>query len=152
MAQDLSITTPSVNALVYRNSGSSFGSPTFTAVAGVQDLDVQDESTEANTTAKGMTIGVVSRGYRNVTVNFKLVYIKGDAGFSALATACKTPQPIHLLVLNGKSDTNGAIGYNGDWEVVKFSKGEPLDGQVTYDVTLKPANTVNRVVDYTVSA
>ena len=78
MAQDLSTTTASVDAAqIYRNTGSTFGSPTWASISNVQDLDVSDEATEANTTSKGANIGVVSLGYRNVAVNFKLVYVKG---------------------------------------------------------------------------
>lgn len=151
MAQDLSTTTASVDALIYRNTSGTFGSPTWASISNVQDLDVSDEATEANTTSKGANIGVVSLGYRNVAVNFKLVYVKGDAGFSALATAFGSQAAIHCLVINGTTSVSGATGYNGDWNVTKFSKSEPLDGQVMYDVTLKPAKTVNGVVDYTQS-
>lgn len=151
MAQDPSITTASVDALIYRNTSGTFGSPTWAVIANVQDLDVSDEVTKANTTSKGANIGTVGVGYRNVAVNFKMVYVKGDAGYTALATAFGSQAAIHLLVLNGGTGTTGATGYNGDWHVTKFNKSEPLDGQVMYDVTLEPAKTTNGVVDYTQS-
>ena len=150
MAQDLSSTTPGKTAGLYYSTGASFASPTWVLAAGVQDLTMEDARADSNTTAKGDDIATCDVAYRNVTMSFKLVYILGSAFLVSLAAKYAARSPIQLLTLNGLAATTGATGINADWHIIKLSKSEPLEGNVTYDVELKPAKTTNAPAAYTV--
>jgi hypothetical protein len=152
MAQDLSSTTLGKDAVLCRSTGSSFASPTWVAIPNVQDLTMTDSRAEANVTGKGEDIGTIDTAYRDIEITFKIVFVKGDAGFSALAGAFHGNTPIQLLTLDGKLATVGATGINADWKITKFDKVEPLDGVVYREVAMKPAKTVNAPAAYTVAS
>ncbi len=152
MAQDLSVTVPGKDCLVYRSSGASFGSPTWVVIPNIQDLTRSDSRAEANVTGKGDDIGTIDVAYRNIEVTFKIVAVRADSGFAALVAAYAARSPIQLLVLNGPVATVGAKGINADWHITKFDEGQPLDGALTYDVAMKPAKTANAPAVFTVAS
>jgi len=152
MAQDLSITTLGKDATLARNTGSAFGTPTWTAVPHVQDLTRTDARAESNVTGKNEDIATFDTSYRVVKVSFKLVYVKGETALAAFVTAFEANTPLDMLVLNGKLTTVGAYGTHADWKIVKMDESQPLDGNVTYDIEMVPAKTANTPVKVTIAS
>jgi len=151
MAQDLATTVPGKDCLVYRSTGASFGSPTWVAISHIQDLTRADQRSRSDVSGKGEDIKTFDVGARAIETSFKLVCVRADASQVIFAAALVARTPIQLLVLNGTTAVNGAKGINADWYIEKFDESQPLDGNLTYDVTIVPAKTANAPTTTTIS-
>ena len=151
MAQDLSKTIAGKDCLVYRSTGSTFGAPTWVAVPHIQDLTRADSRARSDVSGKGEDIKTYDVAARAIETSFKLVAVRADAALVIFKTAHAARSPVQLAVLDGTTAVTGATGINADWFIEKFDEGQPLDGNLTYDVVIVPAKTANAPAAITIT-
>jgi len=79
----------------------------------------------------------------DATVDFDLPWDSADAALQALKAAYFGRTVIGVAVMDGAIDTPGSEGLWMDAAVVKFERDEPLEGEVTVAVSLKPGVSEN---------
>jgi len=152
MAQDLSAVPLGRDASINRNTGAAFGTVTWVAIANVQDVTLTSTRAKGDVSVRGTEFKQYVMGQKDVAVTFKIVFVRADAGYAALLAAHVAGTPIQLAVLDGAATLSGAYGLNADWHVDEFSRGEPIDGGISFDVKLCMAKTVNAPAVITISA
>ena len=73
----------------------------------------------------------------SVEVTFKIPLDTADLFYQAVATAFIGRAQIALTALTGPKAVAGNEGPDGDFSVVKFDRAEPIDGELSMDVTCK---------------
>ena len=121
-----------MNAKLYYGTA---GSLATTEMTNVQDVTLNLETGEADVTTRGnsgwrATAATLKTG----SVEFKMIWDTGDAGFTAIKTAYFNATAIALAVL----DATGGEGLDADFTVTNFSRSEPLEEAITVSVTVKP--------------
>ena len=73
------------------------------------------------------------------SVEFEMVWDTGDAGFTAIKDAYFNDSTIGLAIMDGDITTPGSQGLQANFEVMNFSRSEPLEDALKVNVTVKPA-------------
>jgi hypothetical protein len=117
----------------------SGAAPNLEEITNARDVTLNLEKGEADVTTRG------NNGWRAMkstlkdgSVEFEMVWDTSDDGFSALKDAFFNGTSIALAILDGASDTAGTEGLWADFEVMNFSRSEPLEEAVKANVTVKP--------------
>lgn len=110
----------------------------MTEMTNVKDVTVTQEKGEADVTTRA------NSGYRGTagtlkecTIEWQMLFKPSDAGFQAVRDAYYNNTLINLCPLSGAKDAAGSEGIKGDFSIIGFTKGEPLEGAQTVDVTAK---------------
>lgn len=117
------------------------GDQATTLLDNVKDGTLSLGAAEADVSVRGTAFDLTAVVRHAVSFSFDLLYVFGDTGFAALETAYKTRAAIALLIADGAKMTPGVRGVDGDFVVTQFDRNEPLDGKITYSVTVKPTKT-----------
>jgi len=80
---------------------------------------------------------------QDATVDFDLPWDSDDATLQALKAAYFGRTTVGVAVMDGPIDEAGSEGLWMDAAVVKFERDEPLEGEVTVSVSLKPGVSEN---------
>lgn len=123
---------------LYRNAG-TYEEPSWVEVSLVRDLTLDLERNEHDATTRGSgDFEAVSAGLLKAPANFDMLWITGNASFQALFGAFMNNTLIEMAVMDGSMTTPGRTGLRGQMRVLKFTEGQPKDGNVTASVTFKP--------------
>jgi hypothetical protein len=117
-----------------------FAPANLSEISTAQDVTLTIEKGTAELKKRSST-WVANRGtLKSASLEFTLLY-EGDSDTAgqALLQAFLNNTPIAVLVLDEAKEVGGAQGLWADWEVVNFSRGEPLEEGLTVNVTLKPS-------------
>ncbi len=103
-------------------------------LSNVTDVTITLDASEADVTTRDndgfrATIG----GLKECTIEFDMLYLPKDEGFTAIRTAWLESKQIHLAAL---TSANGE-GPVGDFAITGFSRSEPLEEAIKYSVTAK---------------
>ncbi|RPI60587.1 MAG: hypothetical protein EHM48_07005 [Planctomycetaceae bacterium] len=121
---------------------------TWTELSIVKDITLNDELEETDvTTRSGAGRKATDVGMRDNSIDLEITWTPGNGGFDAMLAAYKGRNLIAIAVMDGDIATAGKTGVASNWKVTKFTRNEPLGGQVTANVTIK-ANSF--MADYTV--
>ncbi|MBN2585005.1 MAG: hypothetical protein JXL80_18230 [Planctomycetes bacterium] len=115
------------------------GTPTWTELVNVKNVDVNLQKGEADVTTRGnngwkASVGTLKEG----SIEFEMVWDTEDAGFTAIQTAYFNDTAIGIAAMDGPVATAGSQGLWADMAVIDFSRSEPLEEALTVKVTLKP--------------
>jgi hypothetical protein len=66
-----------------------------------------------------------------------------DNGYNAIRDAFLAKDTLDVLVLNGKSNQNGSLGYRYDAKVFALGEDQALANVIFNDLTIKPCASVN---------
>ncbi len=105
----------------------------------VQDLTVEIGATEISIKNKGSAYDKYIKGLRTLPVDFPLTYDPSNDGFKMLRDAEYKDEVLEFMSLDGSLKETGAFGFQGQFLVTKFKKNEPVDGEMTADVSLRLA-------------
>lgn len=118
---------------LFQGPGGSEGVPE-TELDNVSDVTITLDAAEADVTTranKGFRATV--SGLKECSIEWTMMYKPGDAGFKAIRQAWYTGDPIHLAALTSATGE----GPVGDFSITGFSRSEPLEEAIKYDVTAK---------------
>ena len=122
-----------IKAKIFFGAAGSTGVPT-SELTNVTDVTVTLDAGEADVTTRDndgfrATIG----GLKECSIEFDMLYLPGDAGFTAIKNAWLQSEQIHLAALTGDKGE----GPVGDFSITGFSRSEPLEEAIKYSVTAK---------------
>ena len=118
---------------LFHGAGGTTGVPTK-ELDNVSDVTITLDAAEADVTTranKGFRATV--SGLKECTIEWTMNYKPGDAGFKAVREAWYSGDPLHLAALTSATGE----GPVGDFSVTGFSRSEPHEEAITYEVTCK---------------
>ena len=125
-------------AKIYRNTG-TFATPIWDEIDNVVNLTINLEKADADVSTRG------GDGWRQIavtlkdgTVDFEMIWDKGDADFTAIKDAFFDNTQIDIWALDGDSTTSGNEGLRAEMEVANFTRNEELEDALRVDVSLRP--------------
>lgn len=128
----------------YRNSG-TYGSPTWSEVTVISDLQVGSSWQTAKSTIRASRINTKVPTTLDLSVTGKLRNDDDDTNFIALLAAYHGPTAVDMLVLDGGNSTDGSQGYRGYWYLTKFDLPQGLDDAQFFDFELSPDNATQQM-------
>src|SRR5690606_42109070 len=75
--------------------------------------------------------------YTTLFRSFQMLYRHGDADIAAVDTAFLNNSTLDFCFLSDDKAVSGARGPRATFDVANFSRGEPLEDGIAYDVTLR---------------
>lgn len=141
-----------MDAKLYRNTG-SYGSPVWNEITVAKEVTVSLSTGEADVTTRG------NNGWRatiptlkELSIDFILVFDSADTSdFDAVQTAFLNGTSLDLAALSGSVLLAGSQGPRAVCSVINFSRAEPLEDAIVYNVTAKPAYSANPPTWFTVT-
>jgi hypothetical protein len=136
------------DAKLYFSSTALTSTSSAAALAGATEFDnVQDvnvnltkDQVEINSRANSgfkQKVGTL----KDATISFKIVWKPGDTSFNAFRDAYLNDAEIAVWGLDGvKTAASGSQGPAGNFNVVNFSRNEPIADVITADVELAPSS------------
>ena len=123
------------------------GTPTWTALAIVRDVKLNQSKGEADVTTRAsggwkQTVGTL----KDAGIEFEVVWDTADPGFLAVMDAYFDDTVIGLAVTDRPIDESGTQVFRADCAVLKFDRNEPLENAVTVSVAAKPTYSANQPV------
>ena len=127
-----------LNAKLYYDPA-GVGGGTWTELTNVRDVTLNLEKSEADVTTRA------NNGWRAMaallkdgSVEWEMVWDTADAGFTAIKDAYFNNSLIGLAIMDGDITTPGSQGLQANFEVMSFSRSEPLEDALKVNVTVKP--------------
>lgn len=126
------------DAKLYRNTG-SFGSPSWQECDLVQDVTLGITYTEAVVTYRGASDNEMILPVRRViSVDVMILHQTQDANYIALRAAAIAKTPMEFLIVDTTRTTQLAEGLRAICCIFEFTRAEPIDGNLTDKLVLKP--------------
>jgi hypothetical protein len=118
---------------LYHGPGGSTGVPS-SELDNVSDVTITLDAAEADVTTRANSgFRATVSGLKECSIEWTMMYKPGDAGMKVIRNAWQTGDPIHLAALTSEKGE----GPVGDFSITGFSRSEPLEEAITYDVTAK---------------
>jgi len=128
-----------MDAKLYRNTATTYDTPTWSEIKGVRDLTLNLEKGEADVTTRGSAGWKAAIGTAiDVSIEFDLLWDPTDTDFAALNDAFFSRANVDCAVLDGAYNVAGSQGVRATFTVLKFTRNEPRDDVLTASVTMKP--------------
>lgn len=126
-----------LDAKLYFKVGGVAESGSWVEIGNTKDVTLNLEKGEADASTRAnngweAVVGTLKRG----SLEFEMVWNTTDAAFNALKDSYFDNEKIGLAVLDG--DSASGQGLVADFEVMNFSRNEPLEEAITVSVTVKP--------------
>lgn len=129
-------------AKLYRGAAPLAGLPStgdWSEIKIVKDVTSTSEYEEVDvTTRAGNGRKLTDLGLQDNGCEFEMAWDPADVGFAALLAAHQGRSPVALAVMDGDIDVPGSSGVAGNWKISKFTRSEPLSGQVVAQVKAVP--------------
>lgn len=131
----------------YRNTG-AYASPNWNELTNMRDGTLKLEKDKADVSSRATGKWKAKRGtLKDASIDIEIVWDTSDDDFGALLDSFLNGTQIDILVLDGPVGTTGSQGPRGYYEVMSFSRKEPLGDAVLASVTLEPTyNPVHPLV------
>jgi hypothetical protein len=110
-----------------------------TTLNNVQDVTVSGDKETIDRVRRGVKWKGKKTTLKNLSLDCGLLYDPTDAGFTAIKNAFMLDTPIALAALDDQGH-----GFIADYEVTKFERDEPVEGDMTMACTFE-LNTDLRV-------
>lgn len=131
-----------IDCVFYRNSG-TYGSPTWTEVDDILDLDADPSWGEGDASSRGSPVMMTEPTQMALSITGKIRVSLDDADFVALDDAFVARTALDLMVLNGPSSTNGVRGWRMDFKIFGWKETQAANGVLYRDFTMKPCLSSN---------
>jgi len=125
----------------------------WTEMENVKDVTLTLTKSEADVTTRGsngwrQTVGAL----KEATLDFEMVWDTDDDGFTAIQDAFINNTSIGMAAMDGDIDVVGTQGLVADFDVVSFTRTEPLEEVLKVAVSVKPTYSVTAPEWTTVAA
>jgi len=123
-----------LNGILYRGAA---GSQAGTEMVNVRDVTLTMDKDAADTTTRGCGGWKSRKGtLKDLKIEFNIVDKSDDTDIVAIRNASINNT---LIALYAKDAADGD-GPDADFEVTGFKRGEPLNGETTYDITCEASS------------
>ena len=106
----------------------------------VKDVRLGLEKGEADVTIRASSYKATKGTLKDATIEFDIRWDTADAGFKALKAAFLYNHEVAIAVMDGLMAGSGKQGLASNMEVLKFERGEPLDGEAVASISVKPSS------------
>lgn len=112
----------------------------FTLLTNVRDVTLNTEKAEADVTTRQnagwrATVGTL----KNASLDFEMIWSPGNAGFTAVQEAYLDDLIIGFKVFDGDEAVSGSQGLVADFNIINFTRTEPLEDAMKVTVNAKIA-------------
>lgn len=108
----------------------------LTVLDNVKDVTLNLESGEADTSTRAnQGWASTAQTLRRASITFQLQAKPGDSNMAMVRDAYLGGTLVRLAALTGEYDAEDVEGLVGDFSITSFSRSEPLEDAVVYDVT-----------------
>lgn len=128
-----------IKSVLYYNTGESYGSPTWTAISCVSDLQLGSNWNAAEGATRASRVVLNAKTQLVLELTGKVRASDTDTVYADLVSAALTDEVLDIMVLDGPKDANGTRGYRFDAHVFGASQDQGLGVVVFTDITIKPA-------------
>jgi hypothetical protein len=123
-----------LNAELYLGVAGSGGATYTTPMNNVLDLTLNLEHNEAEITCRGSEWDLFALTTKKCELSFEIIWDESDNDFLEILDAWVDKEVINIKCL---SSANGS-GIEGEWQVFKLERTEPLKDVIKASVTIKP--------------
>lgn len=138
-----------LKAKMYRNTG-TFATPVWVEIVNIRDNTLNLEKGTADVSNRASDFRRVLTTLKNGTDDFQMVWDVGDPDFTAIQTAFFDDTLIDFAIMDGDITVSGNQGLRGEFEIVNFSRAEPLEDAVVADVSIALGFSANLPFWFTV--
>jgi hypothetical protein len=129
-----------------RNTG-TFGSPVWSPINVVVDNNLNEEYDKADASTRfGYPIKCSEPTLLGITIEFTMLEDIADTNYLALRAAFLAKTPVEFMASTGVATTTSEPSTRVTCKIIKFSKGEPLNGIDTYNVSAEPCYSPNPAI------
>lgn len=132
-----------LNAKLYRRTGGTWASPTWTEVPSVRNVDSTFEAGQWDGSTRGSKFRKWARTLLDVGFDLEMLHKPGDSHQTALREAWLSGDLVDIAVMDGDIDTPGSEGFRAEMQVMSFSRGEQLEEGLLIKCMLKPGISAN---------
>lgn len=113
----------------------------WTEITNCKDVTFSGETAEADVTTRANAgWRATAATLKDGSVEFVMQQKDTDAALTAIRTAWLAGTEIALAVMDRAITTVGCQGFVSNFTVTNFSRAEPLEEAITYNVTCKPSS------------
>lgn len=123
-------------AAIYRNTATS-EAPTWSEITCLKDVTFEAPDTEVDASSRARSRKAFIYGMTDVTLNATLVHDEDDANFLALRTAKWAQTTVEIAIADGDITADGTQYLRTTVGIFGFTQNEPLDDELTYEITMK---------------
>ena len=117
------------------------GDLTWTEVAHVEDSTLNYSHASDNIQSRGNNgFELATISLKQISIDFTLEYLRGQAGVEALIQAWKDSAEIALMALDGDVNTSGNEGVAANWVITDMPQTRNVTTHLTMDVTVEPGS------------
>lgn len=127
-----------LNAKLYRRSGGTYGSPTWSEVSILSDVTVNVTWEEADASARESRIKQTLKTLLNLEITAKMKNKPGDANYEALWDAILSDDTVDILVMDGDKDVEGNRGWRLDALLFTANEDQSMSNALFDELTFKP--------------
>lgn len=128
-------------ALLTDDDAAEAESASWTEITNVRDNTVNTNKGEADTTTRGNNGWRTTAGtLKELTLEFEMIWKPEDTSFAAIRAAYLNNTQIALAAMDGDIETNGSQGPVGNFDIINFTRSEPLEDVQKVSVTAKFAS------------
>lgn len=127
-----------MNAKLYFHATAGAALASMTLVNNVKDVTIDLSTGEADVTTRGNSgFRANAATLKECSMTFQIQQEDSDSFLAAIQAAWLASTTIELCALTGAKDVAGSEGPKGSFAITNFSRSEPLEDAITYDVTAK---------------
>ena len=127
-----------LDARAYYNHSGDWGNPDFREITSAREVNLNLETGQADLSVRTNVWRKSKAALLDATISITMLADR-SVPVTRFRTAYFTRSGIEVLILDGSISVPGSEGLRAFCTVTGFSRGEPLEEGVTYDVELKPA-------------
>ena len=128
---------------LFRATASENPNPADTAIDNVRDVTLNLTSVEADTTSRASITYKSSKVILlDASLSFEMLDEESDAHLDAIQTAFFSKGAIGLF----PTDHVLGQGLDANWNITSFTRNEPLEGVISYNVEAKPNNELKEPI------
>lgn len=131
-----------IKSVLYRNTG-THGSPTWTAVTAIADLQQETTWDTADASSRASRIKKNAKTMLGLSWSGRLKKKPGDAGYEALMNALVSDEVLDLLILDGPATEVNSRGWRCDCQVTAANEDQAMANALYEDITITPCDSDN---------
>lgn len=130
-----------IDLKAYYMSGGSFGSPTWTEMTNVIDIQYGRQRTEVQASTRGSKFEKVLVGLKKMPITITLLRDDANTTQDSLETAYEAGSDVVIALADGAIATSGNTHVKIEGKILTWDHAETLEGAATISMTFKPSAT-----------
>jgi hypothetical protein len=104
----------------------------------VRNVTLNLSASQADVSSRASVWKLLRKALKDGSVDFEIPWTPGDDNFQALLASYVNDSSVALAILDGPSTTAGSQGLWADFEVMEFTREEPIEKEMLAKVKVAP--------------